>query len=427
MGTQRVRVVDKDTRVGVPGATVEAFIDFTQVGECVTGSDGTCEISSPYFDEGAKVAFTVTQMPEGYVCKDYIPDCYKEVTLFVPEVVLELTSSELLCEQPVRVVDQFGEPVPDVLIGAWYDDALESHCKTGSEGECTLTIERGKTYIIRVDDFPEAYECEDACEEEITACTDEVLLGLKRKIESRFTLEAHEDAEAKVVVFSGIDTIDAPGKEIRIYWKKPGEVDDVIASTILAGNHTYEASVPTERVAYGWQTFYACRHWHTMGYCIDGSNDVEVFISTGPLYEKSETRIKCDVDCPGFRCNAGEDVKLEAWLYEVVENWLDKPLQGRRIDFYVDDDLVGTSITNEDGYASIITKPRAGMHTFTAKFDGDDKYLASSGAYEFEVGGIPIMCLFPRIQYWSITPRLTTGTLTPRLSCFLEGLYGMLW
>ncbi|MHC1589319.1 MAG: Ig-like domain-containing protein [Methermicoccaceae archaeon] len=206
-------------------------------------------------------------------------------------------------------------------------------------------------------------------------------------------ISVYEDVSRKVVVFDGVDTIDPPGWEIHIFWKKPSELDDIIATVKTAYDGSFHAEVPTGDLLKGVQTFYACRFVHELTQtCVPGSGtaDVTVELTTAPDVEKTKTKLGCDVDCPWLTCNPGEEVRLIAKLEEAAFPYYD--VSGRPVDFYVDGNLLGTATTDENGVAELsLVFWETGTHVFRAEFGGDDEYKSASceRSFEIEYGWLP--------------------------------------
>lgn len=75
------------------------------------------------------------------------------------------------------------------------------------------------------------------------------------------------------------------------------------------------------------------------------------------------------------------NVTLTARLEDINGN----PVAGRTIDFYVDGSYVGSGVTGSDGVASVTVDVAAGVHTFEARFSGDDVYDPSSANVTYNV------------------------------------------
>lgn len=93
---QPVKVIDKDTEVGMEGITIAAWQHGVKVKDCVTGSDGKCTILGLNRDQMYDII--VETAPEGYGC-EYPEDCkYNMQMACDSEITFKLKRGVTPCE-----------------------------------------------------------------------------------------------------------------------------------------------------------------------------------------------------------------------------------------------------------------------------------------------------------------------------------------
>lgn len=99
-----------------------------------------------------------------------------------------------------------------------------------------------------------------------------------------------------------------------------------------------------------------------------------------PPVQQEETSLSLTVD------GTGSKRTLTARLTETGSG---EGIAERVVDFYGDGELLGSGVTDGEGYASLQAPPRyrGGEHSFEVRFEGDDDYLPSSAQSEATPGG----------------------------------------
>ncbi|MEW6011111.1 MAG: Ig-like domain repeat protein [Euryarchaeota archaeon] len=108
--------------------------------------------------------------------------------------------------------------------------------------------------------------------------------------------------------------------------------------------------------------------------------------------------------------NQGQSVLLKATLTD--DDGI--PLEGKTIDFYVDDTLVGSAITNSEGLATleyIITQTK-GQYTTKAVFEGYECYLASTDYANLDVEFSTALITVENVTICPLGKPIVTAKLT---------------